>query len=334
MQLKSSDCTTSPSAIYSIVSQFLSLSNQSNINLDQTDDLDEENENNDQENLFDDQFSFSDQHLNTSFDRKNIYNDLNHVKITRNNSSLLHLVHWYNQNWKFHFNRFEKRLDDLDEDGDEDNDDNDNDDSDDDEIEINISSDDDNNNKNKIKKEITMKKLTSEKRKKNNKKNNTKKQNKKNQNKKIKKESKKEIKQIKQIPSLVIIMEDFECFLPSIAQMLVANCTQYLDRIPIIFVIGIATTIHCIHQILPRSICSRLSIEKFCFDQSNLLLKKILVQLFVEKQISAISPSYSAWKFIFHRFEESNISIETFLRSLHVCYFYLFLFFIFYLFIF
>lgn len=92
-------------------------------------------------------------------------------------------------------------------------------------------------------------------------------------------------------------------------------CSNHLNDISFTFIIGLATSVSSIHQMLPRSICSRLKMEKFRFAPPSQQLKLILQQIFLENP-QTIHLGFDSLQIIFNRFEEANISIESFSRSI------------------
>ena len=61
---------------------------------------------------------------------------------------------------------------------------------------------------------------------------------------------------------LVIVLEDFECFAPQVAQHLVETVSEYArNGMPLVFVFGIALSSDVIHRLVPRSTTRRLHIH-------------------------------------------------------------------------
>ena len=115
--------------------------------------------------------------------------------------------------------------------------------------------------------------------------------------------------------SIIILLKDFECFSSEIIQKIISICCNHLHEISFIFVIGLATSIDNIHRVIPRSICSKLKMEKFSFLGANLQLKKLLQKIFLH-QPPAVELGFNVLQLLFNRFEEANISIESFSKSL------------------
>ena len=112
-----------------------------------------------------------------------------------------------------------------------------------------------------------------------------------------------------------VLLLDFECFSTEVAQLLVSICSNHIKEIPFTFVIGLATSVTTIHQMLPRSICSKLKMEKFRFSPPNEQLKLILQRVFLENP-PIVQLGFQSLQVIFNRFEEANVSVESFSRSL------------------
>ncbi|KAK7492009.1 hypothetical protein BaRGS_00016673 [Batillaria attramentaria] len=82
-------------------------------------------------------------------------------------------------------------------------------------------------------------------------------------------------------PVIAVILEDTENFPPNVLQDFVVTCSNYLDRLPIVLVFGIATSVTTVHRLLPTAVSSLLCMEKFQAPPSthyfSLLIDKILM---------------------------------------------------------
>ncbi|XP_070190846.1 origin recognition complex subunit 3-like [Littorina saxatilis] len=82
-------------------------------------------------------------------------------------------------------------------------------------------------------------------------------------------------------PPVTIILEDTESFSAAILQDFVVTCSNYLDRLPLVLVLGIATSVTAVHRLLPTAVSSLLCMEKFQAPPSTqyltLLIDKILM---------------------------------------------------------
>ncbi|KAG0192427.1 Origin recognition complex subunit 3 [Apophysomyces sp. BC1034] len=77
-------------------------------------------------------------------------------------------------------------------------------------------------------------------------------------------------------PNLVIILQDFESFEPGLLQDFVTICSEYRMRIPIVLIIGVATSTEILHQSLSKSTLGLLRTEKFWLRQSDAWLNRVL----------------------------------------------------------
>ncbi|XP_074547777.1 origin recognition complex subunit 3 isoform X2 [Halichoeres trimaculatus] len=66
-----------------------------------------------------------------------------------------------------------------------------------------------------------------------------------------------------QQPPVVIIFKDLEAFNPRVLQDFILICSRYIQRLPLMFIFGIATSPSTIQHMLPHSVSSLLCIELF-----------------------------------------------------------------------
>uniref|UniRef100_A0A671U0E3 Origin recognition complex subunit 3 n=1 Tax=Sparus aurata TaxID=8175 RepID=A0A671U0E3_SPAAU len=66
-----------------------------------------------------------------------------------------------------------------------------------------------------------------------------------------------------QQPPVVIIFKDLEAFNPKVLQDFILICSRYIERLPLMFIFGIATSPSTIQHMLPHSVSSLLCIELF-----------------------------------------------------------------------
>uniref|UniRef100_A0A3B5AVP3 Origin recognition complex subunit 3 n=1 Tax=Stegastes partitus TaxID=144197 RepID=A0A3B5AVP3_9TELE len=64
-------------------------------------------------------------------------------------------------------------------------------------------------------------------------------------------------------PPVVIIFKDLEAFNPKVLQDFILICSRYIERLPLMFIFGIATSPSTIQHMLPHSVSSLLCIELF-----------------------------------------------------------------------
>ncbi|TKS86679.1 Origin recognition complex subunit 3 [Collichthys lucidus] len=66
-----------------------------------------------------------------------------------------------------------------------------------------------------------------------------------------------------QQPPVVVIFKDLEAFNPKVLQDFILICSRYIERLPLMFIFGIATSPSTIQHMLPHSVSSLLCIELF-----------------------------------------------------------------------
>ncbi|XP_077977190.1 origin recognition complex subunit 3-like [Glandiceps talaboti] len=86
----------------------------------------------------------------------------------------------------------------------------------------------------------------------------------------------KSVLQYIQYPPVVLVLEDFENFAPHVLQDLVIVCNQYLSRLPIVLIFGIATAVTAVHRLLPHTVSSLLCIEKFQAQPATEYLTQVI----------------------------------------------------------
>ncbi|XP_060580471.1 origin recognition complex subunit 3-like [Ruditapes philippinarum] len=82
-------------------------------------------------------------------------------------------------------------------------------------------------------------------------------------------------------PPVVVVMEDFENFVPRVIQDFIKIASNYINEVPLVFIFGIATSVSAIHRLLPNEVSSLLCMEKFQAPPSSeylsLAINKILM---------------------------------------------------------
>ncbi|KAI7876829.1 hypothetical protein K492DRAFT_134816 [Lichtheimia hyalospora FSU 10163] len=83
--------------------------------------------------------------------------------------------------------------------------------------------------------------------------------------------------------NLVVVLQDIETFEAQVLQDFISICSEYRRRLPIVFVMGIATSSEILHQSLTKASISLLRVEKFWLEQSEVWLNRVLETLFIER---------------------------------------------------
>ncbi|KAI8381334.1 origin recognition complex subunit 3 N-terminus-domain-containing protein [Radiomyces spectabilis] len=110
------------------------------------------------------------------------------------------------------------------------------------------------------------------------------------------------------LPNLAIILQDFESFEPLVLQDFIAICSEYRLRLPICFVIGVATSMETFQQSLTKFTLSQLRIEKFWLQQSDVWFNRILEKIFLEESFT-LKFGCRPYKFLLDHFYLYDFSI-------------------------
>ncbi|GAA5803291.1 hypothetical protein HPULCUR_008770 [Helicostylum pulchrum] len=102
-------------------------------------------------------------------------------------------------------------------------------------------------------------------------------------------------------PNLVIILQDFESFEPAILQDFFTICSEYRSRLPIICIMGIATSTEILHQSLNKSTIGLLRIEKFKLEQSGVWFNRVIEKIFLDST-STLKFGPRPYKFLLDHF--------------------------------
>lgn len=75
---------------------------------------------------------------------------------------------------------------------------------------------------------------------------------------------------------IVVILEDLEGFKPTVLQDLILICSNYIDQLPLVLILGVSTTVNTVHRLVPQRASSCLAIETF----SSIPVTEYLSQVF------------------------------------------------------
>ncbi|KAL0086630.1 origin recognition complex subunit 3 N-terminus-domain-containing protein [Phycomyces blakesleeanus] len=115
--------------------------------------------------------------------------------------------------------------------------------------------------------------------------------------------------------NLVVILQDLESFAPDVLQNFITICSEYRLRIPIVFIIGIATSTEILHQSLSKSTLGLLRIEKFWLQQSEAWFNRVIETVFIDTP-HTIKFGARPYKFMLDHFYLYDFSIGAVKSSL------------------
>ncbi|XP_077487666.1 origin recognition complex subunit 3 [Amblyomma americanum] len=125
---------------------------------------------------------------------------------------------------------------------------------------------------------------------------------------------------IREEDPLVLILEDLEGFKVSALEDFILICSNYLEKLPIVFIFGVSTTVMAIHNMIPQSASSCLAIETFFSMPVTEYLSQVFEKVLLEPSIS-FKLGHNVFQFIvdvvlFHDFSLTNL-----LQMLKICVF-------------
>lgn len=128
----------------------------------------------------------------------------------------------------------------------------------------------------------------------------------------------KQLRNFKKLQPIIIILEDFEKFQAAVVEDFILICSEYVGRLPLVFVFGVSTSVLAVHQILLQSSLSRLAMETFQSQSPseyfNYLLNEVLLTARFPFKVSS-----RLFHFLEDIFLYNDLSVKTFLSGLKFC---------------
>nr|XP_020446768.1 origin recognition complex subunit 3 isoform X2 [Monopterus albus] len=113
-----------------------------------------------------------------------------------------------------------------------------------------------------------------------------------------------------QQPPVVIIFKDLEAFNPRVLQDFILICSRYIERLPLMFIFGIATSPSTIQHMLPHSVSSLLCIELFqslsCTQHLATVIDKFILTHHFPFKLSSKVMQVLINIFLYHDFTVKN----------------------------
>ncbi|XP_054909338.1 origin recognition complex subunit 3 [Poeciliopsis prolifica] len=120
-----------------------------------------------------------------------------------------------------------------------------------------------------------------------------------------------------QQPPVVIIFKDLEAFNPKVLQDFILICSRYLDRLPLTFIFGIATSPSTVQRMLPHSVSSLLCIELFqslsCTQHLTTVIDKLILTHSFPFKLNGKVMQVLVSIFLYHDF-----SVRNFIKGLQL----------------
>ncbi|XP_059144309.1 origin recognition complex subunit 3-like [Physella acuta] len=89
----------------------------------------------------------------------------------------------------------------------------------------------------------------------------------------------------KKKPLVILMLEDSENISSNVLQDFILLCSSYLSSLPIVLVLGIATAVTAIHQLLPTSVSSLLCMEKFHAPPASRYLTQLMDKIIMTSDL-------------------------------------------------
>ncbi|XP_054262243.1 origin recognition complex subunit 3 [Macrosteles quadrilineatus] len=121
---------------------------------------------------------------------------------------------------------------------------------------------------------------------------------------------------------LVIIVPDFESFSTKVLQDVILILSGYLDRLPIVLVFGVATSVKALQSSLPHRITSRMDVRMFQSKQSVHFLNKTVNEVLLSWQNSRTYPFLlgpKMFKLLTDVFIFYDFSVHGFVQGVKYC---------------
>jgi len=115
--------------------------------------------------------------------------------------------------------------------------------------------------------------------------------------------------------SLVVMFQDFESFNSDILNDLVLIFSDSMDKLPIVFVFGLRTSLVSINNKLDATILSRLNVEQFYLESSTISLQKVVESVFINR-LSGVEFSHDVFCGLIDDYLLNSNSIKSFFGDL------------------
>ncbi|XP_050432352.1 origin recognition complex subunit 3 [Adelges cooleyi] len=117
---------------------------------------------------------------------------------------------------------------------------------------------------------------------------------------------------------IAILVKDFELCQMSVLQNFILLLSCYLEKLPFVLAIGIATSISNLHNALPHHVVTKLKVKMFVSEASVVFLNNIMDQVFLKPDCSFFLGG-RILEYVTEVFLYYNFSIKQFVESLKYC---------------
>ncbi|RUS85590.1 hypothetical protein EGW08_006673 [Elysia chlorotica] len=119
-------------------------------------------------------------------------------------------------------------------------------------------------------------------------------------------------------PLIIVMLEDAESISPGVLQDFICLCSSHLVSLPIVLVMGIATAVTVIHQLLPSSVSSLLCMQKYQAPPASRYLTQLLDRIVMAPELPfKLGPK--VFHFLLDIFLYHDFSILNFIMGFQHC---------------
>ncbi|XP_053973901.1 origin recognition complex subunit 3 [Hylaeus volcanicus] len=117
---------------------------------------------------------------------------------------------------------------------------------------------------------------------------------------------------------LIIIISDFESFLPAVLRDFILILSSYSSSIKFVVIFGVATTLHAVHRSLTYDVTSKLNVQVFHIKTQINILSDVLENIIFSPKIPFMLTG-RAFQLLTDMFLFYDFSVENFLQSYKIC---------------
>ncbi|XP_067003057.2 origin recognition complex subunit 3 [Anabrus simplex] len=123
---------------------------------------------------------------------------------------------------------------------------------------------------------------------------------------------------LSQKQKLVVVIPEFENFPPAVLQDLILILSGYTSSIPVVLILGVATTVAALHRSLPYHVSARMCIQVFQAPPSVKLLNQVLEQVVFDPR-NPFHLGGKTFRFLMDVFLFYDFSVKGFIQGFKFC---------------
>ncbi|BGP22666.1 origin recognition complex subunit 3 [Rhodotorula toruloides] len=120
-------------------------------------------------------------------------------------------------------------------------------------------------------------------------------------------------------PTLVILLEDLEAMDGKVLTQMIDTLSHYVDSLPLVFLVGIATTVDALYSLLSRKTANKLEASNFFVDPGVSVFNALVRGVFVDSQ-PPLSLAPKLYTEMWRTFEDLHHSVDATISFIQVVY--------------